>query len=240
MSVPPGAPDVVALVAAAGLGARLGEAAPKAFVTLGGRSLLRRSVEGLLASGAVGRVVVIAAADRVAEARAEVPEGTVVVVGGVERTDSVRAGLAAVGDAAFVLVHDAARSLTPPGMVARVVAALRAGFPAVVPAVPVVDTVKTVGRDGVVVGTPDRAALRAVQTPQGFRADLLRAAYDRASGGVGSRSLATDDAALVERLGVAVHTIDGDRMAFKITTPLDLVLARALVAQAEPTTEGAL
>lgn len=232
--------DVVALVAAAGLGARLGEATPKAFVALGGRSLLAHAVAGLRDSGVIGRIVVIAAADRVQAARQELPADIEVVEGGRERSDSVRAGLDAVRGERFVLVHDAARSLTPPLLIAKVVAALRAGFPAVVPVLPVVDTVKAIDREGVVVATPDRASLRAVQTPQGFTADLLRAAYARADSSTTSPALATDDAALVERLGVAVHTIEGDRLAFKITTPLDLTLARAVVAERAAASAGAL
>ncbi len=131
--------------------------------------------------------------------------------------------IAAAPDAAYFLVHDAARALTPPELIARVAAELRAGRPAVVPGLPVADTIKSVDTAGVVTGTPDRAQLRAIQTPQGFAAGLLRSAY--ATEGV----QATDDAGLVERLGVGVHTIPGDPLAFKITTPLDLRLADAVL-----------
>jgi 2-C-methyl-D-erythritol 4-phosphate cytidylyltransferase len=213
---------VVALVPAAGQGVRLGEGLPKAFVTLNGHTLLRLSVDGLLASGAVDRVVVIVPEDRVAEVRGELPDGVDVVAGGAERTDSVRAGIAAAPDADLLLVHDAARALTPPSLIARVVAELRAGRAAVVPALPVADTIKTVDLLGVVTGTPHRSELRAIQTPQGFEAGLLRRAYADAAA-------ATDDAGLVERLGARVRTIAGEPLAFKITTPLDLALARAVV-----------
>ncbi|GAA5048347.1 hypothetical protein GCM10023318_16020 [Nocardia callitridis] len=152
-----------------------------------------------------------------------------VIVGGIERTDSVRAGLVAAPDAAYFLVHDAARALTPPELIVRVAAELEAGHSAVVPAVAVADTIKSVDAAGVVTGTPDRSGLRAIQTPQGFTADVLRAAY--ASAGVA----ATDDAGLVERLGVAVRTIAGDPLAFKITTPLDLRLAEAVLAGSDLT-----
>jgi 2-C-methyl-D-erythritol 4-phosphate cytidylyltransferase len=135
----------------------------------------------------------------------------------------VRAGLAAAGDAEFVLVHDAARALTPPAMIARVVAELKAGSAAVIPVLPVTDTIKSVDVLGVVTGTPLRSELRAVQTPQGFSAQVLRDAHDAGD------LAATDDASLVERLGVSVQTIAGEVRAFKITTPLDLVLARALL-----------
>ncbi|MFF0814637.1 2-C-methyl-D-erythritol 4-phosphate cytidylyltransferase [Rhodococcus sp. NPDC003318] len=213
---------VVALVPAAGQGTRLGEGVPKAFVTLRGQTLLQRAVAGLLDSGVVDRVVVVVPPDRVDAVRADLPDGVDVVPGGAERTDSVRAGLAAAGDAELVLVHDAARALTPPTLIARVVAELRAGREAVVPALPVADTVKCVDLLGVVTGTLERSELRAVQTPQGFAADLLRRAYES------SDVVTTDDAGLVERIGARVRTIAGEPLAFKITTPLDLALARAL------------
>lgn len=214
--------DVVALVPAAGKGLRLGHDEPKAFVCLGTDSLLTRSVDGLRASGAVDRIVVIVPAELVDAARRHVGDDVTVVAGGLERTDSVRAGLAAVGDAAVVLVHDAARALTPPTLIARVVAEVRAGRSAVIPVLPVVDTIKEVDIMGAVVGTPDRASLRSVQTPQGFDADVLRRAYDATS------DISTDDAGLVERIGETVHSIVGDALAFKITTPHDLLLAEAL------------
>ncbi|WP_032371513.1 2-C-methyl-D-erythritol 4-phosphate cytidylyltransferase [Rhodococcoides fascians] len=215
--------DVVALVPAAGKGLRLGHDDPKAFVCLGTDSLLTRSVDGLRASGAVDRIVVIVPVDLLDAARGLVGDDVTVVAGGRERTDSVRAGLAVVGGASVVLVHDAARALTPPALIARVVAEVRAGRPAVIPVLPVVDTVKEVDLMGAVVGTPDRASLRAVQTPQGFDADVLRRAYAAAT------DISTDDAGLVERIGETVHTIVGDALAFKITTPHDLLLAEALL-----------
>jgi 2-C-methyl-D-erythritol 4-phosphate cytidylyltransferase len=123
-------------------------------------------------------------------------------------------------------VHDVARALTPPALISRVVDALRAGHPAVVPALPLSDTIKAVDANGVVLGTPERAGLRAVQTPQGFATDLLIRAYEHAGAGG-----FTDDASLVEHVGERVQLIDGDPLAFKITTQLDLLLAKALVRQ---------
>ncbi|MCQ4117595.1 2-C-methyl-D-erythritol 4-phosphate cytidylyltransferase [Rhodococcus tibetensis] len=216
---------VVALVPAAGQGVRLGEMTPKAFVDLGGKTMLVRAVDGLLQSGAVDRVVVIVPEELVDSTRDTLPGAVVVVPGGSERTDSVRAGLAVADDAEYVLVHDAARALTPPSLIARVVAELRCGRDAVIPVLPVTDTIKTVDVLGAVTGTPERSELRAVQTPQGFTAPLLRRAYAAADG------IATDDAGLVERLGEQVRSIVGEPRAFKITTPLDLVLARALVEE---------
>ncbi|MBA0047810.1 2-C-methyl-D-erythritol 4-phosphate cytidylyltransferase [Mycobacteroides sp. LB1] len=217
-----------AIVPAAGLGVRLGADIPKAFVTLAGRTLLEHCVDGLCASGAVDQVIVVVGADYVAQAKTLVGRVASVVPGGVERTDSVRAGLAAVDAADWILVHDAARSLTPPGMIARIVAELHGGRSAVIPAIPVADTIKEIDADGNVKGTPDRAALRAVQTPQGFATEILRRAYAVAG------DVATDDAALVEQLGEPVHVVEGDRMAFKITTAFDLIMASSILAGDEP------
>lgn len=224
---------VMALVPAAGRGVRLGATEPKAFVEVGGRPMIGLAVEGLLAAEVIDEIVVMVPAELVERAGALLPPppSVRVVVGGAERTDSVRAGLAAAAEAGHILVHDAARALTPPDLIARVVAELRAGYPAVVPALPVVDTVKSVDHAGTVTGTPDRATLRTVQTPQGFAAELLRTAY-------ATSGTATDDAGLVEQLGVPVRTIPGDPLAFKITTPLDLRLADAVLATADSSVVG--
>ena len=193
----------------------------------------------LCAADPVGLVVVAAPPDdrdAVAALLARVlPAAAVrVVAGGESRSRSVRAALAVLPDEVdVVLVHDAARPLTPVGLVEAVDAAVRGGHPAVVPALPVVDTVKAVAPDpdgsGVeeVVGTAERAALRAVQTPQGFRRDTLDQAYAAAEA-EGALD-ATDDAGLVERLGVPVVVVPGDEQAFKVTRPLDLLLADAVL-----------
>jgi 2-C-methyl-D-erythritol 4-phosphate cytidylyltransferase len=217
---------VIAVVPAAGNGTRLGLGTPKAFVELDGRTLLRRAVDGLIDSGTVDQVVV-AVPESLLSADIGMPTGIVVVAGGAERTDSVRNALAAVDadPADLVLVHDAARPLTPPAMIARVVGALHAGAEAVIPVLAVADTIKQVDRAGRVRGTVDRDVLRAVQTPQGFTVAALRAAYAAA------RDLATDDAGLVERLGGVVQTVLGDPLAMKITTPFDLRVAQALVKE---------
>jgi 2-C-methyl-D-erythritol 4-phosphate cytidylyltransferase len=199
---------------------------PKAFFELDGHTLMERAVAGLLDSGVVDHVVVAVPADRVEQAEQLLAERATVVPGGANRIESVGRALRALSKAAdFVLVHDAARALTPPGLIVRVVDALRAGHSAVVPALRVSDTIKAVDANGVVLGTPERAGLRAVQTPQGFATDLLLRAYQRA----GAES--TDDASLVEQLGGQVQVIEGDPLAFKITTPLDLLLAEAVVRQ---------
>ncbi len=216
--------ETVAIVSAAGSGERLGAGIPKAYVELCGRTMLERAVDGLLGSGVIDRIVVAVPADRVAQTTTLLGERAAVVAGGDERHDSVRLALEHVGDTDFVLVHDAARPLTPADQIRRVVAALADGLRAVIPVLPVVDTIKAVDANGVVLGTPERSGLRAVQTPQGFAADLLRRAYQRA----GSIAV-TDDASLVESLGTPVHTVAGDPLAFKVTTPLDLRLARAVL-----------
>lgn len=214
----------VAIVPAAGSGERLAAGVPKAFVELTGQTLIERTLDGLRASGVVDRLVVAVPADRMGAAALILGDDVTVVAGGADRTESVRNGLAAAGDADFVLVHDAARPLTPPALIARVVAALNAGHTAVVPVLPLTDTVKVVDANGTVLGTPERSGLRAVQTPQGFATATLLRAYERA-GAVG----VTDDASLVEDIGGQVHTVEGDLMAFKITTQLDLRLAQAVV-----------
>lgn len=215
----------VAIVPAAGSGERLGAGIPKAFVELGrGRSMLQHAVDGLLESGVIDRVVVAVPSDLVAETATALGSQVSVVAGGEQRTDSVRSALDAVGEPDFVLVHDAARALTPTDQIRRVVDALHDGMRAVIPVLPVTDTIKAVDANGAVLGTPERAGLRAVQTPQGFETALLRRAYNQAG------ESATDDAALVENLGVPVHTVPGDPLAFKITTALDLVAARAVLA----------
>jgi 2-C-methyl-D-erythritol 4-phosphate cytidylyltransferase len=190
--------------------------------------MAERAVDGLRDSGVVDVVVLAVPASLTDEAKLILGHKATVVAGGANRTESVRRALESLpGSADFVLVHDAARALTPPDLIVRVVAALRAGNSAVVPALPVSDTIKAVDANGVVLGTPERAGLRAVQTPQGFAADLLVRAY-RESAGAGLAEF-TDDASLVEHVGGQVHVVDGDPLAFKITTQLDLLLAQAIV-----------
>ncbi len=218
--------DVAVLVAAAGSGVRLGPGAPKAMRLLAGEPLLVHAVRRVASAPSVRLIVVAApAADVVAVRRLLAPVvWTTVVPGGAERQQSVAAALAAVPDEVdIVLVHDAARALAPPGLIEAVASAVRDGRPAVIPVLPVVDTVKEVGPDGLVMGTVDRSALRSVQTPQGFRRSVLAAAH------AGATDPLTDDAGLVEKAGVPVSCIPGDERALKITRPLDLVLAKALL-----------
>jgi 2-C-methyl-D-erythritol 4-phosphate cytidylyltransferase len=218
--------DVAVLVPAAGAGVRLGPGGPKALRELAGEPLLVHAVRRLSVAPSVGQIVVAAPAgdvEAVCGLLAPVA-GVTVVAGGSSRQASVAAALAAA-DPGFgiVLVHDAARALAPPELVERVAAAVRGGLPAVIPVLAVVDTIKQVDDAGRVVGTVDRAVLRAVQTPQGFRRDVLTAAHAAAV------DEHTDDAGLAEKLGVPVHTVEGDEAALKITRPLDLTIAAALL-----------
>jgi 2-C-methyl-D-erythritol 4-phosphate cytidylyltransferase len=215
----------VGIVAAAGSGLRLGADRPKALVPLAGRPLVCWAVDTLRAGGVVDVVVAVPAAERDAFA-AVLPPDVVVVDGGATRTASVRAGLAAGGPGAdVVLVHDAARPLTPPGVVARVLAALAAGAPAVVPVLPVTDTTVVVDDEGIVVETVPRAPLRRVQTPQGFDRATLVAAYAALADG----AELTDDAAVVRAAGVPVATVAGDERAAKVTVGHDLAVAELQV-----------
>ena len=236
-------PRVIALIAAAGRGTRLGAEVPKAYVELRGRTLLERSVRALLASGVVDEVIVLVSPDMEPEAARIIGRIGIagaqdttnaapirLVHGGSERADSVWAGLQAIpDDDAVVLIHDAARALTPPAMVRGVAKRVLEGAPAAVPVVPVADTIKEVAADAVV-STPDRSRLRAVQTPQAFRLSALRQA-NLDYWAEQPEFTATDDASLMEWHGERVATVPGDTLAFKITTPIDLTLAHALTEE---------
>ncbi|MCU1515313.1 MAG: ispD [Pseudarthrobacter sp.] len=237
------------ILVAAGSEQRLGYGMPKAAVPLGGEPLLTHALRGIVASG-IGTQVCVAlpAGDDglrqlCEDFRAELADGgplLTIVDGGATRADSVRAGIAALMDGIeAVLVHDAARALTPEAVFHRVADALAAGAAAVIPAVAVVDTVKTVaattGEDSavapeIVTGTAPREDLRAVQTPQGFRLGTLLKAHEAAKNLDERQSAAvTDDAMLVELLGTQVFAVRGSTQSLKITTPLDLILAEGLL-----------
>jgi len=217
------------VLVAAGAGARLGDERPKAFAALGGRPLLAESLERLDGSSWIDAIVVVAPpgweepAILLAE---ELVAGkvTAVVAGGETRAQSVRAGLGEVpADALVVVVHDAARPLLDEAVLERVLTPLAEGWDGVVPALPVADTVKRVAGHQVV-ETVERADLVAVQTPQAFRAEALRAAV------AGELAGATDCASLVERNGGRVRVVDGDPRLLKVTTPQDLERAAELLA----------
>jgi 2-C-methyl-D-erythritol 4-phosphate cytidylyltransferase len=232
---------VCALVLAAGQGQRLVRALPKAFVPLLGKPLLVRSLEALAAVPEIERVVpVIAPADLELYRALELGSLSKLaepVSGGAERQDSVRAGLGALPESAeWVAVHDAARCLVLPDDVARVVRAARADGAdgAAILAQPVRDTIKRVRR-GRVAETPERKEYWAAQTPQVFRVELLREALDKA---LADGFCGTDDAQLVERLGVPVRVVEGDPNNLKITWPSDLAVAEALLRAREEAGTG--
>lgn len=211
------------IVVAGGSGARFGR--PKQFESLGAVRVIDLSVE--TARSASDGVVVVVPADRVeAESRSAATTGqTIVVAGGGSRSESVRCGLAAVPESADVVcIHDAARPLASLGLYRRVIDSVLAGADGAIPGVTVTDTIKVVDSGGRAVATPDRATLRAVQTPQAFRAASLRRAH-------GDGGDATDDAALVEARGGWIQVVDGETDNRKLTVAADLDWARAKIVE---------
>ncbi|MBO0979977.1 2-C-methyl-D-erythritol 4-phosphate cytidylyltransferase [Microbacterium sp. SD291] len=233
MSILP-VPDTAIIVVAAGSGTRLDAGAPKAFVGIDARPILRHALDGVFAARPA-QVIVVAPAGHEGDAETELRAAAGeradlgrVVTGGLTRQQSVAAGLAALwGDVTTVLVHDAARALTPPALIDAVADAVT-GDAGVIPALPVVDTLKRID-GGAVTGAVDRSELAAAQTPQGFPRALLESAYAEA---LASGSEYTDDAALFAAAGHPVRRIDGSERGFKITTPADLERARQLLAPA--------
>jgi 2-C-methyl-D-erythritol 4-phosphate cytidylyltransferase len=204
------------IVVAGGSSQRFGR--PKQYEALGAARVLDWSMS--TASAVCDGVVLV-----VPEADVEAEEG---VAGGPTRSASVRNGLAAVpADATIICVHDAARPFAGPELYAAVVAAVTDGADCAVPGIEVIDTIKVVDRAGIVMSTPDRTMLRAVQTPQAFRAHVLRAAH-----GGSSSTETTDDAMLVEAAGGTVVVVPGHVDNRKITYPADLEWARAKVGHA--------
>ncbi len=232
---------VAVIVVAAGSGTRLGLATPKAFVELDGQSLLERTVRSVAQSAIDAQIIAVVPVDLV-DVAGEILAGALgatsgssgagdsghtwsVIAGGVMRHDSVALGLGAVNEGVdVVLVHDAARALTPPHVFEDVARAVQSTGNGIVASLPVIDTIKLVDADGAVVSDVDRATLAAMQTPQGFpRVELERAYADAA------HSNFTDDAAVFTAAGYRVRTIAGDSASFKITTPDDLHRAQLLL-----------
>jgi 2-C-methyl-D-erythritol 4-phosphate cytidylyltransferase len=205
------------ILVAGGASTRMGF--PKLWTDVVDRPLIAHAIDSARAAAPLELVLVVAE-DRLAHARALAPDVRV-VPGGVRRRDSVTAGLGAC-TCEWLAIHDAARALAPPELFARGLAAASATG-AAIPALPLKDTIKRVA-DSRVVETPARAEHVAVQTPQVFRRDLLVRALALTDDDV------TDEAALIERLGVSVATFEGDERAFKVTTPLDFALARTLLS----------
>ncbi|MSW98058.1 MAG: 2-C-methyl-D-erythritol 4-phosphate cytidylyltransferase [Actinobacteria bacterium] len=224
-------PRVAVIVVAAGSGVRLGQSIPKAFVELAGMTLLERAVGALghLSQGV--QVIVVVPADFEAQAddvaKRALSESDcihLITVGGATRHESVQAGLSLLAPSVdTVLVHDAARSLTPGDVFERVIAGVATSGHGVIPTVPIADTIKTVSHSQVT-GTVDRSTLVAVQTPQGFPRRDLEHAYAHAGG-----ADFTDDAGVFSNAGLTVETCPGDANSFKITTPSDLTRANTLL-----------
>ena len=204
--------SISAIIAAAGSGERFGAGIPKALIQLVDRTLLEHAVSSL--APVVDQIIVTAPAGFEKQISEIVGDGITVVTGGATRSASVRSGLA-VATGEYLLVHDAARALASSELASRVIAELKSGQIAVVPAIAVVDTIKVVNVQGFVESTPDRATLVRIQTPQGFNTAALRDAH-------ASQSEASDDAALIEVNGGKVKVIVGEERALKITTPADL------------------
>jgi len=223
-------PIVSAIVPAAGRGERLNSQGPKQFMALGDRPLLAWSVERLLAAG-VMEVIVGASPDRLDQVRgligsAAAGKSIKVVAGGAERQETVRSCLAAVrADAEVVVIHDAARPFASIGLIEKVVRAA-AEFGAATAAIRPVDAIKMESNGGGTAENLDRGRLWRVQTPQAFRADLIREAHERAAK---DGFLGLDDTTLVERMGAPVEMVEGEVKNFKITTAEDWEIATALV-----------
>lgn len=219
---------MTAVLVAAGSSTRMGF--DKLSFDLGGETVLERSVRAFDECPEVDELVIVtgASSENAQRAAARCKKPMRLVRGGSTRAESARSGVAAA-HGRLVAVHDAARPFVSQSVIAdTIAAAARCG--AAAPAVPVKDTIKTVAEDGAVTGTPDRSTLRAVQTPQVFEADLLKAALQSA---LENEVPVTDDCSAVERLGKVVYLIDGDEENLKITTPVDLVIAEAILAERE-------
>jgi 2-C-methyl-D-erythritol 4-phosphate cytidylyltransferase/2-C-methyl-D-erythritol 2,4-cyclodiphosphate synthase len=210
-------PDLAVVLVAAGRGDRLGAGIPKALVQFSGRTILEHALERALKADSLKQVVIAAPASHLAEVQALVAfdSRVSVVAGGETRQQSIANALAQVSDCELVLVHDAARALTPTSVFDRVAEHVRATGRGTIPVLEVVDTIKRIDGDRVL-ETVDRNKLRRAQTPQGFRTSSLKAAYASAEADY------TDDAALVQAAGGVIDFVHGDAQGFKITTPDDL------------------
>lgn len=211
-----------AIIPAAGSGDRLGAAIPKALVLINGKTLIERAVQSMLPH--VAEIIIAAPKDFESEISGLFSDNKKikVICGGEVRSKSVAAALSEVDENAdYILVHDAARCFATQEQTLRVINALLAGDHAVVPGIEVTDTIKVIDSNNYAESTPKRSTLRAVQTPQGFSAGILHRAHE-------SGNDATDDAALVEALGIPVRVVAGELNAHKITTPADLEWAKRL------------
>ena len=210
-----------AIIAAAGAGNRLGADLPKALVKLVDKTLVEHAVANLAPIAQL--IIVSAPAGFVEQYKKILGDAVEVIEGGVLRSESIRIALSKIPNQyEYVLVHDAARALASTTLAATVIAQLIIGEQAVIPALDLIDTVKEVDKKGYVRNTLDRSTLRSIQTPQGFTRSVLERAHAASED-------ATDDAALVEAIGVAVRVIPGEKCALKITTKSDLATATELL-----------
>ena len=224
-----------AILVAGGTGERFGSGAGKQLAAAGGLPVAAHALRALASAETVGRIVLVCHPDRVEEYRSalvtpDIRDRTTVVAGGASRRESVAAGLAALGDGiTVVVVHDGARPLAEPAVIDGAVRALEAApaLDGVVVGHPSYDTIKATDAAGMIVSTPDRATLWVAQTPQVFRAEVLRLAHARAA----EEDLdVTDDASIVEHIGGAVRMVEGPRWNLKVTVPADLEVVEALLA----------
>lgn len=220
-----------AVIVAAGSASRMG-GIDKVMAELGGEPMIRRTVGAFQACDAVAEIVVVTREDLILPVTGlckDYPKVTAVVVGGKNRQESVNNGLNTLSkDVKLAAIHDGARPLVTWQLIDWVIRAANT-YGAAAPAIPVKDTIKTV-EGYVVVNTPDRAKLRAVQTPQVFDYDLLRGALAKAQQ---DGAALTDDCSAVERLGMKVKIVEGDERNLKVTTPMDLKIARMLLEEME-------
>ena len=215
-------PKSAAIIAGAGMGHRLGAQIPKALIQIQGITLLERAFISL--SKVVDEIIITAPEGYEEQFKAIVGQSAEVITGGVLRSDSIRVALKALSPSVeSVLIHDAARALASSALATRVLSDVQSGQSAVIPVLKVIDTIKEIDRDGFVRATPDRSSLVAAQTPQGFNRQVLERAHSASDD-------ATDDAALVEAIGVKVKTIEGEASAFKITTKEDIGQALLLLS----------
>ncbi len=216
--------DLVAIVLAAGRSTRMGND-DKLWADLNGAPVIAHALRTLSTLEGLSTLVIVGPEQRHEDLRQLVnaPIEVRCVVGGDRRQDSVAAGIAEAPHAGWYLVHDGARPLLTSELVARTLDAARA-HGAAVPGVPVADTLKQIDETGRVLQTVDRATVRAIQTPQAFAGDLLRRAHATVADDV------TDDAAMIEAIGEPVFVVEGDPANLKVTRPIDLELARSLLA----------
>lgn len=223
---------IAAIVVAAGEGKRMGSAGGKQFISLAGKPLLAHTLQAFQDCGSIDRIVLVTREESVVYCRNEIvnqyglDKVFKIIVGGIERQDSVYNGLRQLPEeASIAAIHDGARPLVTPDLIDRSVAALP-GWDGVVVALPVVDTLKELEAGPKIGRTLERQKIYSAQTPQIFKLEALKSAYERA---MLKAFYGTDDAALVERAGFRVRIVEGSPENIKVTTPVDLMVAEAIL-----------